>query len=430
MTTTNIQYTVKNNLCTGCGVCEDICPTHSISMHLINNEWKPKIKKETCINEKGCKKCFDVCSGHGINLLAFTKRTFEHAQKEDKYVGRYLSTYTGYSCDKDIRYHSSSGGLVTQFLIFLLEKKVIDGAVVTGYGKDHITPYSYIARNKEEILSAKGSKYCPVTLNKIGNEICKNEGKYIIVGLPCHIQGFRKREEIDSNFRKNVYGYFALYCSSNRNYSATEYLFQKYKVKKSKIGYFSFRDEGCLGSLIIKPRVGEYLQLSEKNNEDMQNLKVPYLHYYGRLRSFFIPHRCLSCIDHYGMLADISFGDIHIPPYSEDKVGVNSIIVRNSFYDNLLIQAKVEGFIVLNELDVHILNESQKTMLYPKKRKAKALMNLDKLVGNKIVHYDIEITEKPLLKDYISVYVKFIQRYIGDRSWLWWLIDLSNINKK
>ena len=298
--------------------------------------------------------------------------------------------------------------MVSQFLIYLLEKGIIDGAVVTGYLEDHITPSSYIARTKEEILNAKSSKYCPVALNKIGNEIKNSEGKYIIVGLPCHIQGFRKRAEIDKKFRENVIGYFSIYCSSNRTYHAQDFLLKKYDIQKQDISYFSYRDNGCLGNLVVK--------------SNSKEISVPYINYYGNLRSFFKPRRCLTCIDHYGALADVCFGDIHVPPFSEDKIGISSWIVRNPFFDELLKRAAKEKYITMHTLDAKTLNESQKTMLYPKQRRAQAMIKMDRLIGKETVKYDFEL-EKPQLKDYIAEMLCQIQRYIGKHPSLWWIID-------
>lgn len=414
--TNNINKTVNNNLCTGCGVCEDVCPTKSIEITRINGLLRPILNEETCLGDK-CGRCLKVCSGIGINLSAISKEQFDSC-KEDKYIGRYYSLYTGYSLDKDIRYHSASGGMVSQFLIYLLEKKIIDGAVVTGFSEDNITPISYIARTKDEVLKAKGSKYCPVALNKVGNEIKKSDGKYVIVGLPCHIQGFRKRAKIDRPFREKVIGYFSIYCSSNRTYNAQDFLFKKYNVNKNNISYFAYRDNGCLGNMVI--------------DQEKRRQEIPFIKYYGALRSFFKPRRCLTCVDHYGELADVCFGDIHIKPYSEDKIGISSWIVRNPYFDGLFKEASKEGYIYMNELDAITLNESQKTMLYPKKRRAKAIMNMDKLIGLKSAIYDKQL-EQPHVKDYISEVVCLCQRYIGKNKYLWWIIDFffnKSVNKK
>ena len=405
----NINKTVKNGLCTGCGICEDVCPTKSIEITRVNGLLRPILNKERCLGDK-CGRCLKVCPGIGINLYSMSKEQFGYS-KEDKYIGRYYSLYTGYSLDDEIRYHSASGGMVSQFLIYLLEKKIIDGAVVTGFSDDKITPISYIARTKDEVLNAKSSKYCPVALNKVGNEIKKSEGKYVIVGLPCHIQGFRKRAKIDKLFCEKVIGYFSIYCSSNRTFNAQDFLFKKYNVNKNNISYFAYRDNGCLGNMVI--------------DQEKQHHEIPFIKYYGALRSFFKPRRCLTCIDHYGELADVCFGDIHIKPYSEDKIGISSWIVRNPYFDDLFKEAFKEGYIYMSELDAHTLNESQKTMLYPKKRRAKAIMNMDKLIGLKCAVYDKQL-EQPHIKDYISEIICHCQRYIGNHRKMWWIINLLN----
>ena len=73
-------------------------------------------------------------------------------------------------------------------------------------------------------------------------------------------------------------------------------------------------------------------------------------------------------------------------------------------------------------LDAHTLNESQKAMLYPKKRKANALMKLDKIKGRSIAEYDVTLP-KPQWKDFVSVWGTNIQRFIGRHRSLWFIID-------
>lgn len=83
-------------------------------------------------------------------------------------------------------------------------------------------------------------------------------------------------------------------------------------------------------------------------------------------------------------------------------------------------------------LDAKTLNESQKTMLYPKQRRAQAIINMDRLIGKETVKYDFEL-EKPQLKDYISEILCQIQRYIGKHPSLWWVIDYlynKSVNNK
>lgn len=397
-------------MCTGCGICEDVCPKHCITIQRVNGEHRPVVDEGAC---NKCGKCLRVCPGVGIEFQKFQPES--DGQKTDKYIGKYVGLHTGYSLDEDIRYHSASGGMVSQFLIYLLNKKVIDGVVVTGYKEDHITPYSYIARTREEIINARSSKYCPVALNKVGNEIASfTEGKYVIVGTPCHIQGFRKRMAIDRKLRERVVGLFAIYCSSGRTFNGQDYIFSHYGVSKESIKYFAYRDNGCLGNLTITAN---------------KEISVPFTQYYGvMLRSFFKPHRCLTCIDHYGELADVCFGDIHIPPYDEDKVGISSWITRAGFWEEQFRNAVRDGYIKMDDVDAETLNRSQATMLYPKKRRAMAVMTMDRMLGRKVPQYDRPL-DKPTIKDYISEIVCHCQRFVGRRKCMWWLIEILNKGK-
>ncbi len=403
----NIGQTLKNELCTGCGICEDVCPVSAIQIICKGSENRPDLNEAKCI---GCGKCVKVCPGLGVNLNSLGEKLFADEKiKEDQYIGRYLSLYTGYSLNEKNRFDASSGGVLSAFLIFLLEKKLIDGAVVTAFSNgDHLTPVSYIARTPEDVLNASGSKYCPVALNRVGNEICAKGGRYVIVGLPCHIHGFRKRALLDKKFRECVVGYFNIFCSSNRSFNAQKFLLGYFGFNREKVSRFAFRGNGCLGSLSIE------------STDQNKKVLVPYVNYYGALRSFFKPRRCLTCIDHYGLLSDVNFGDIYIDPYKNDKIGINSVVVRNSYFDALLRQAQSEGCVHLDSLNVNLLNESQKTMLYPKKRKARAMFVLNKLRGWQNPQYDV-ILPKPSIKDLVSELVCEMQRFVGRHPSMWFV---------
>lgn len=419
----NISYTVKHDLCTGCGICVGACPTSSISIKSQNGLFIPAINETTCINNKGCNRCYDSCPGIGVNLKEIANDNFsEIATKEDIQVGKYLNCYSGYSTKYDIRYHSASGGMISQFLIFLLEKNYIDGAYVTAFDpSNELLVNSYIARTREDILRAKSSKYAPVTLNHAIQDIKSSEGKYVIVGLPCHIHGFRKYETIDKKFKEKILGYLGIYCSSGRSFYLTEYVFNKFGIDKNGLQYFAYRDEGCLGSLVAKG-------ISSTTLKPFL-IKERFQQYYHPLRSFFIPKRCTQCIDHFAELADVSFGDIHIDPYIQDKIGINSLVVRKQIFKDWLLQAKDEGYIILDSLDIDVLKRSQR-VVFQKKNRSTTFLKIDKQLGKKIPIYDMYEKDPYPLKSVISYLHTMAQICVGKRKWLWFVIDIFKMNTK
>jgi len=197
-----VEKIYENNLCSGCGTCVSVCPSDAIKIQINSNGFYiPKIDKEKCI---GCGKCLKVCPANGINFDEFNKRLFNKSSK-DAILGNFINSYTGYSMDYKIRKESSSGGLVTELLIFALEKGIIDAVIVTRMSASKpLEPEVFIARSKKEIISASRSKYCPVPLNLILKKVMDSTEKFAIVGLPCHIHGIRLRSHAKFFSNRNI----------------------------------------------------------------------------------------------------------------------------------------------------------------------------------------------------------------------------------
>ena len=397
-------------------------------MTVKDGRFVPYIDADLCYNKKGCHRCMDACPGVGIDLCRIANEQYnDDGTKEGKMVGRYLKCFTGHSKDQDIRFHSASGGMVSSFLVFLLEKKLIDGAVVTAFdAKNELLVNSYIAHNREEVLRGKSSKYSPVSLHGMAKAIKEADGsRYVIVGLPCHVQGFRKLEAIDRKFKEKIVGYFAVYCSSGRTFHLTEHVFKERGIDKDRLTYFAYRDEGCLGSMVAVQRSN--IRVTDNSNSEIslkdEVYKEKFQSYYHPLRSFFIPRRCLFCIDHYGELGDVCFGDIHIEPYIEDKIGVNSLIVRKKKWLDLLMAAREEGYITLDEINVETLNRSQK-MAYKKKGRNGEFINLNKRIGRVVPQYDVDYLRQPTFKTVIDYAQNSMQQYVGRHKSLWWIISI------
>lgn len=423
----NINKTLHNDLCTGCGVCEGACPFDAITTVVEKGNFRPKIDSSKC---KNCGRCIKACPGLGVGLVCLADKYQSETTCHNKMVGRYEKCFTGYSNDFEVRYHSASGGMVSQFLIWLLENKKIDGAVVTRFDQENsLLVKTFIATTREDIIAARSSKYAPVTLNRAVQDIKAASGsRYVIVGLPCHIQGLRKLMEIDKKLRDKVVGLFGIYCSCGRSFYMTEQVFKERGIPKDKITYFQYRDEGCLGKMVVKVPEGDANTIRVINNNsesvlsnEVRSYKEHYQSYYHPLRSFFIPRRCLFCIDHYAELSDISFGDIHIKPYSDDKIGVNSIIVKNKTWLSLLEECQKAGAIYLDEVPFKTISDSQK-MSFKKKGRNGAFINIGKKLGWVVPQYDVDYLRQPTMHDWLDYMQNRGQQFLGRHKALWPLI--------
>ena len=407
----NINYTLKHDLCTGCGICEGACPSGAITTVVKNGRFLPSIDDILCKNSKGCHRCYDACPGVGVNLIKMAKDYFtDGGTLEDKMCGRYLKCFTGYSNDYDVRYHSASGGMVSQFLIWLLENNKIDGAIVSRFEKSNpLKVKSFIARTKEDVLAAKSSKYAPVSMHDAVKELkAAPEGKYVFVGLPCHIQGFRKLEAIDKKLASKVIGHFAIYCSASRTFNFTEYVMKERGIRMDDIDYLAYRDCGNQGGLVVKGKNIDYYQ--------------DYRKYCHPLKSIFNPRRCLLCIDHYGELSDISFGDINIAPYNEDKIGINSIIVRTPIWHALLKEARDARSIHLDVIGASEVNQSQPSAKMKKGRNMRFVYMLH-YFGCVVPQYDTNANYYGK-SDVLQYIMNRVQQFIGRHRFLWPIIKI------
>ena len=198
-----IESVVNDELCTGCGTCVGICPLSAVAIVKNNSKgiYLPQLDNERC---NQCGICLDACPGHSVDFQQLNLDIFGK-EPEDILLGNYLNCYVGHATDYEIRYNSASGGLVTALLIFALEEGLIDGALVTKMSEQNpLEPQPFIARTKEQIISAAKSKYCPVPANIALKEILKEDGKFAVVGLPCHVHGIRKAEAINKIGRAHV----------------------------------------------------------------------------------------------------------------------------------------------------------------------------------------------------------------------------------
>ena len=366
MTDETIAQVVKDGLCTGCGTCIALCPNEAIKLTI--NEKKgiyvPKLDEEKC---NQCGTCYKVCPGHEVDFKTLNLEIFGK-ESEDILIGNYLDCYIGHSTNYDIRYNSASGGLVTQLLIFALEEGLIDGALVTRMKKDNpLEPEPFIARTGEEIIEASKSKYCPVPANIALKEILNSkEGeKFAVVGVPCQIHGIRKAEQINKKLKERIILHFGLFCHHGVNFIGTEFLLQKLGIRKEDIAKFDYRGQGWPGSMLIELKKG-----NRKSTSHYWTYPALY---------FFTPDRCMLCSDALAELADISFGDAWLPELYADKIGSSAIISRTKIGEQLLQRMRERNKVELKPISVKKVVESQKSILYFKKKSLAARRKISQI---------------------------------------------------
>lgn len=164
---------VEKELCTGCGVCANACPSGCIRMQAdAAGFFYPCVDTSTCC---GCENCVAKCPV--INPPVIKKD-----QKEPE-------VYAAWSLDREIRYASTSGGIFTELAKAVLRR----GGYVAGakYTKDHLVEHALIDHEKD-IALLRQSKYVQSEAKAIYKqiEVALQTGKPVLfVGTPCQCAG-------------------------------------------------------------------------------------------------------------------------------------------------------------------------------------------------------------------------------------------------
>lgn len=401
-----ILKVVKDGLCTGCGTCVAICPKDAIDI-VVNKErgvYLPQLNNEKCVN---CGLCHRVCPGHEVDFKTLNSEIFGK-ESESILTGNYLNCYTGHTTSYNIKYNASSGGLITSILIFALETKLISGAIVTRMNQDNpLEPEPFIARTKDEIISASKSKYCPVPVNIILKEVinAKNGEKFAVVGLPCHIHGLRKAQSINSKLRDKIVLCLGLFCAHEDSFLATEFLLNKFGIKENDVRKIEYRGRGWPGSMSIELYTGGMKIIPYKNY-------IRIFHSYN----FFTPKRCLLCSDATCELADISFGEAwDLPETKKSDTGFSILINRTKYGELILQDAENSGDIKLTGTNIENVVISQRGLIYTKKIGFRLRIAILRLVGKKLPDFNIYLPKNSIMS--IGAILPYINACISDNKW-------------
>jgi len=350
-----IDLVTRAGLCVECGTCISACPSNAIKMTKKDDMFIPIILRSKC---SVCGLCYRVCPGsieevfRQIEGLAKFRRGDYDGARFDPYIGYFINTYIAYSSNNYIRYYSSSGGVVSTLLLYLLLKNYVDAVVTvcdTADERGFFEPRPCMIDSAQDFLKKyryiAGSRYRSVPLNEILRNLADNEKirSIAFVGLPCHIRGLKSLLKINDKLRKKDLIIIGLFCNNCPTSNAQKYLLAKVAKLKSwevdKVTRIIYRGRGWPGFLTIELKDGH-------------NVIKPFFDYRDSgFGQFFAHKRCLVCTDQTAELADISVGDAWLPEFiNKDKIGTSIVITRSTLGDRILNEATNEGYLMIQKI--------------------------------------------------------------------------------
>lgn len=305
-----VQTTAKNGLCISCGICKGVCPRNCITYNRSRGMFQPVIDESACIR---CGLCADVCPGLG-------HRYEPKDTNEESITGPVLLCSTAWSRDPSIRHTGASGGVISSLIPRLLEAGLYDGAFCLDSYDYRSQLHSRLytpdeVRKLWKTSSAPKSRYLPVSHENAVAYIRENpNARLILVGTSCALRGL---DAVIKKYRRNREQYLliGLFCDKVFNYNVLPY-FQDRFCQGQPLEALHFKNKesgGWPGDMKLFPQNSEAFYIPKEER--------------GNAKAWFMPERCLYCVDKLNITADISLGDNYTTTACS-SLGSNSVIVR------------------------------------------------------------------------------------------------------
>ena len=322
----------ERGICQECGGCVSFCSSAEYDVIGLKDPYKPPeyINKEKCLE---CGICYYICPQTHV-LDNELNKTYKFTDYSSMPIGFYEDIYSCQATDAEFLKYGTDGGVVNSIINFLIEKKLIDGSIVSKTEAPFSRDATF-ADSKYDLLKASGAKldissqldeiqkFCTYThsIPKLNHYKFK---KLAVVGTPCQIYTMRCMQDLGVTPSQNIEICLGLFCYEN-------FLFDKSQIAKFEKDFnIKFRD-------IEKINIKEDLIFRLK---DDKVIHVPFNHLNDYMRS-----ACNACGDFTNIYADISFGGLGSP----DKY--TTVITRTEKGKDIFSRALDAGIIKNLNLD-------------------------------------------------------------------------------
>ena len=259
--------------------------------------------------------------------------------------GRIDSIFLAHSSNDVIRFQASSGGFIKSFLVYLLESRTVDFAIITRTGgpDNPLVPETIITESKEDILSSRTNSVYAVNNPFHAFKELAYDKKYTFVGLPCQVRNLRALQKKGEYI--NIVIVIGLFCNHTPNIEFTRGILQKLNVKESDVQQIEYRGSGWPGGFTAYLENGQKKFIALKNywSNDLNN---------G-------PEICKHCSE-IAKDADIYVADPwNLKLEGTDSRGTSLVICRNSQASRLARKAAELGHIKIYKCSQEQLIQSQ-----------------------------------------------------------------------
>lgn len=281
---------------------------------------------------------------------------YPQAAEHDPLIGRFEAAYVGSAAEPGFRETGSSGGMVSWMAAELLRRGVVDGVAhvvaCDPRREDRLFRYA-ISRTEAQVRAGAKSRYYPVELSAVIDEIRRVPGRYAIVGIPCFIKAVNLLRLSDPVIAERVVATLGLFCGHMKSARMVESFAWQMGANPGEVGAIDYR--------VKDPSRPANWYRAELALADGSRRQQDWWHLvdgdWGA--GFFQSAACDYCDDVVAETADVSFGDAWVEPYSSDGRGTNVVVVRSPELHRLLRHGMEEGRVNLAPVDAAFVAGTQ-----------------------------------------------------------------------
>lgn len=341
---------VRSGLCIGCGACAS---STGAAM-----EWDGygQLKPSGPATQRPSEAFAGLCpfSPAAANEDVIAAARFPDTPHHDARLGRYISCHVGAVAEQPFREHGSSGGMVSWVAAELMRRGKIDGVLHVQPGQPGQPFFGYrISRSRDELLAGARSRYYPIHMAAVLEEVRATPGRYAVVGIPCFIKAVHLARAQDPVLAERITHMLGLFCGHMKSARLVESFAWQLGADPERIRAVEYRLKDA-----NRPANWYTAHLTL---DDGATLQKEWFHLadgdWGA--GYFQNSACDFCDDVVAETADASFGDAWVEPYSSDGRGTNVVVVRAPLIQRLIDEGRADGRLALEEVDDNFVAETQ-----------------------------------------------------------------------
>ena len=336
---TNLQPVIDNDLCIGCGACMAADPSLALRLDEVKQIFEPSHASNAL--------AASVCPAIAVDYGALQEARFP-GEKPGPF-GVVRSVLLAQSVDVDRNLRASSGGIIKELVLALLERDDVDGVI----SLDHVSGLDFqpkLVTDADEVDSLPGSIYHNLEKHRVLELLQENEGRFVLIGIPCELEGiFSYIYRIEPRLAERVHSTIGLICGWQYSHHALRAICEYKGIDFDHIEGVSYRGGGPVGKLRIETSGG---------GEHSVNRRIDLSYQTAFDRHFNTP-RCHLCVNHANFLADIVVGDAWLPSTVGTRTGISLVIARTAPAEDMVTALAEAGKISLTRVTTNEIMESQ-----------------------------------------------------------------------